>query len=115
MHSVRRCSKLRATDRATVCPTSKSRAERLLWRALLSGEEDGGWQEKVNQIRVYSGEKFQSIEQAESGMVCAVTGLTHTTPGMGLGSAAGALPPVLEPVLGISGYSFRTSMTRIPC
>ncbi|HIX91036.1 MAG TPA: TetM/TetW/TetO/TetS family tetracycline resistance ribosomal protection protein [Candidatus Agathobaculum pullicola] len=69
-------------------------------RALLSGEEDGGWQEKVNQIRVYSGEKFQSVERAESGMVCAVTGLTHTKPGMGLGSAAGALPPVLEPVLG---------------
>lgn len=69
-------------------------------RALLSGEEDGGWQEKVNQIRVYSGEKFQTAEQAESGMVCAVTGLTHTRPGMGLGSAAGALPPVLEPVLG---------------
>lgn len=69
-------------------------------RALLSGEEDGGWQEKVNQIRVYSGEKFQAVEQAESGMVCAVTGLTHTRPGMGLGSAAGALPPVLEPVLG---------------
>ena len=68
-------------------------------RALLSGEEDGGWQEKINQIRVYSGEKFQSLEQAESGMVCAVTGLTHTRPGMGLGSAAGALPPVLEPVL----------------
>ena len=69
-------------------------------RALLSGEEDGGWQEKVNQIRVYSGEKFQSVERAESGMVCAVTGLTHTKPGMGLGTAAGALPPVLEPVLG---------------
>lgn len=69
-------------------------------RALMSGEEDGGWQEKVNQIRVYSGEKFQTAEQAESGMVCAVTGLTHTRPGMGLGSAAGALPPVLEPVLG---------------
>ena len=33
-------------------------------------------------------------------MVCAVTGLTHTKPGMGLGTAAGALPPVLEPVLG---------------
>ena len=69
-------------------------------RALLSGEEDGGWQEKVNQIRVYSGEKFQSVERAESGMVCAVIGLTHTKPGMGLGTAAGALPPVLEPVLG---------------
>lgn len=69
-------------------------------RALLSGEEGGGWQEKVNQIRVYSGEKFQSVERAENGMVCAVTGLTHTKPGMGLGTAAGALPPVLEPVLG---------------
>ena len=33
-------------------------------------------------------------------MVCAVTGLTHTRPGMGLGAEAGALPPVLEPVLG---------------
>ena len=68
-------------------------------RSQLSGEEDGGWQEKVNQIRVYSGEKYQAIEKAESGMVCAVTGLTHTRPGMGLGSAVGAMPPVLEPVL----------------
>ena len=68
-------------------------------RSQLSGEEDSGWQEKVNQIRVYSGEKYQAIEKAESGMVCAVTGLTHTRPGMGLGSAVGAMPPVLEPVL----------------
>ena len=68
-------------------------------RALLSGGEDGGWQEKVNQIRIYAGDKYQTVEQAEGGMVCAVTGLTHTHPGMGLGSAAGALPPVLEPVL----------------
>ena len=68
-------------------------------RSQLSGEEDSGWQEKVNQIRVYSGEKYQAIEKAESGMVCAVTGLTHTRPGMGLGSVVGAMPPVLEPVL----------------
>lgn len=68
-------------------------------RTQLSGEEDGGWQEKVNQIRVYAGDKFQTVDCAEGGMVCAVTGLTHTRPGMGLGSAAGALPPVLEPVL----------------
>ena len=69
-------------------------------RSQLSGEEDGGWQEKVNQIRLYSGEKYRTIERAVCGMVCAVTGLTHTRPGMGLGAAAGAMPPVLEPVLG---------------
>ncbi len=68
-------------------------------RAQLSGGEDGGWQEKVNQLRVYSGEKFTAVERAEPGMVVAATGLTHTAPGMGLGAAAGALPPVLEPVL----------------
>ena len=68
-------------------------------RTQLEGEEDSGWQEKVNQIRIYSGEKYQTIERAESGMVCAVTGLTHTWPGMGLGREAGAMPPVLEPVL----------------
>ena len=68
-------------------------------RAQLSGGENGGWQEKVNQLRVYSGEKFTAVERAEPGMVVAATGLTHTAPGMGLGAAAGALPPVLEPVL----------------
>ena len=68
-------------------------------RTQLTGQADGGWQEKVNQIRIYSGEKYQTIERVESGMVCAVTGLTHTRPGMGLGREAGAMPPVLEPVL----------------
>ena len=68
-------------------------------RTQLTGQADGGWQEKVNQIRIYSGEKYQTVERAESGMVCAVTGLTHTRPGMGLGYEAGAMPPVLEPVL----------------
>ena len=52
-------------------------------RTQLSGEEDGGWQETVNQIRVYAGDKFQTVDCAEGGMVCAVTGLTHTRPGMG--------------------------------
>ncbi len=66
-------------------------------REQLSGSEDGGWQEKVSGIRIYSGEKFRTAERVESGMVCAVTGLTHTRPGMGLGAEAGTLPPVLEP------------------
>ena len=68
-------------------------------RDLLYGGEDGGWQEKVNQLRVYSGTKYRAIEQAEPGMVCAATGLSHTRPGAGLGAAVSVPSPILEPVL----------------
>ena len=56
-------------------------------------------QEKVNAIRLYSGEKFESAETVPAGGVCAVQGLTQTYPGQGLGSAAASMPPSLEPVL----------------
>ena len=62
-----------------------------------SGEEV--WQEKADQIRLYSGEKFRLAEEAAAGTVCAVTGLTHTRPGQGLGTEPDAEVPVLEPVL----------------
>ena len=64
-------------------------------------EEKGnaGWEEKVNQIRVYSGEKFETVSEATCGMVCAFTGLTRTYPGEGLGVQEDAALPVLEPVL----------------
>ena len=68
-------------------------------REALSGSRDGGWSEKISQIRIYSGAKYKTVETAEPGMVCAVTGLTHTRPGEGLGAAAADLPPLLEPVL----------------
>lgn len=55
--------------------------------------------EKVNQIRIYSGEKYEVRQEAEAGEVCAVTGLQETYPGQGLGEAAETLPPILEPVL----------------
>ncbi len=58
-----------------------------------------GWEEKINQIRVYSGAKFQTAEEAAPGTVCAVTGLTRTMPGQGLGIEQNAAAPVLEPVL----------------
>ncbi len=57
------------------------------------------WQEKVNQIRIYSGAKFQTVEAAEAGTVCAVTGLSRTYAGEGLGAEPPAARPVLEPVL----------------
>ena len=69
-------------------------------KALLSGGEgEDAWEEKADQIRVYSGVKFQPAEEAEAGMVVAVTGLTKTFPGQGLGAAAAAQSPALEPVL----------------
>ena len=62
-----------------------------------NGEDDV--LEKVNQIRVYSGEKYEVRQQVEAGEICAVTGLAETYPGQGLGEEAETLPPLLEPVL----------------
>ena len=56
-------------------------------------------QEKVNQIRIYSGEKFELVQEAEAGMVCAVTGLTKSRPGEGLGMEKDSAAPLLAPVL----------------
>ena len=64
-----------------------------------SPAEAEAWEEKVNQIRIYSGEKYEMASEAEAGCVCAVTGLSHTYPGEGLGSAKESQAPILEPVL----------------
>ncbi|MDE7243803.1 MAG: TetM/TetW/TetO/TetS family tetracycline resistance ribosomal protection protein [Oscillospiraceae bacterium] len=64
--------------------------------ALSTGGEET---EKVEQIRIYSGTKFQAVKEAEAGTVCAVTGLSGTVCGQGLGSEAQAGAPALEPVL----------------
>ncbi len=55
--------------------------------------------EKVTQIRLYHGAKFQAVEIARTGMVCAVTGLTKTYAGEGLGKEHDAAQPMLSPVL----------------
>ena len=60
------------------------------------GMEEG---EKVNQIRVYSGTKAEMVSEAEAGKICAVTGLTETKPGQGLGAESESDLPLLEPVL----------------
>ena len=56
-------------------------------------------EQKVNQIRLYSGVKFEAVQEAEAGEVCAVTGLTETYPGEGFGVEKEARMPLLEPVL----------------
>ena len=73
---------------------------------LKGGQVSEPWEEKADQIRIYSGEKFETVQQAKAGMICAVTGLKHTFPGEGLGIEAGkqAVTPMLEPVLNYQVY-----------
>lgn len=55
--------------------------------------------EKVNQIRIYSGGKYQTVQEAEAGTVCAVAGLEHTHAGQGLGVEESENRFVLEPAM----------------
>ena len=60
---------------------------------------DAGWNEKVDQIRIYSGNQYQMVSEACAGTICAVTGLSSTFAGEGLGIETEAELPFLEPVL----------------
>lgn len=62
-------------------------------------DDDGMWHEKADQVRVYSGAKFTTVDSVVAGTVCAVTGLTRTFPGAGLGKESDGVNPVLQPVL----------------
>ncbi len=57
------------------------------------------WEEKVNQIRLYSGEKYTTVNEIHAGEICAVTGLTRTLPGQSLGADSTKIEQVLQPVL----------------
>lgn len=66
------------------------------------GDEESAeelWEEKADQIRIYSGAGFEAVQEAQAGSVCAVTGLSRTYCGQGLGAELEAELPVLEPVL----------------
>ena len=58
-----------------------------------------GESEKADQIRIYSGAKYESVTEAEAGSICAVTGFLNTYPGQGIGIEKDSKLPVLEPVL----------------
>lgn len=59
-------------------------------------------EEKINQIRVYSGDKFETPGEVKAGEICAVTGLTETWAGEGLGYEKKTIHPELSPVLSYS-------------
>ena len=96
-----------AEFRACVFKISHDRqGNRLSWIKVTGGEltakmmlSEAGDAEKVDQVRVYSGAKFTTVESVPAGTVCAVTGPAHTFPGEGLGAARNAAQPVLRPVL----------------
>lgn len=55
--------------------------------------------EKIDQIRLYSGEKFEAVQELTAGSVCAVTGPMHTFCGQGIGAEEETVLPILEPVM----------------
>ena len=61
--------------------------------------ENNQWEEKVNQIRLYSGDRYEKTDIVEAGDVCAVTGLTKTYSGEAIGVGIHKNIPILEPVL----------------
>lgn len=89
-------------------------------RDRIDGRERSGeaWSEKADRLRVYSGDKARMIDDALPGMVCAVSGLTKTYPGEGLGCEPDSDIPVLEPVLTYSvvltdGTDAHTALERL--
>lgn len=64
-----------------------------------STEGENAWEDKADQIRIYSGAQFTAVQDAPAGTVCAVTGLGKTVSGEGIGIEPPSELPVLEPVL----------------
>lgn len=86
------------------------RGERIAWLKITGGElharqqvdgvADGiPWSEKINELRIYTGSRFEPISNASAGGVCAVTGLSHVRPGDALGAEPAPERPTLAPVL----------------
>ncbi len=80
----------------------------------LSGSD---WEEKVTQLRLYSGAKFTAVEEAHPGDVVAAAGLSRTSPGLGLGGEHQGSAPALEPVLTYSiilpeGYDIHKALQQ---
>ena len=82
------------------------KGERLTWLKVAGGVlkvrdvvKGPDWEEKATQLRLYSGARFTPVEEAPAGTVCAVTGLSQTRAGQGLGAEEDWEGPQLEPVL----------------
>ena len=77
-------------------------------------EESALWSDKADQLRLYSGDKYELTEDAPAGTLCAVTGLSHARPGDALGVQAVLPAPALEPVLTCQVLFDRDPHTVLP-
>ena len=77
-------------------------------------EESALWSDKADQLRLYSGDKYELTEAAPAGTLCAVTGLSHARPGDALGAQAALPTPALEPVLTCQVLFDRDPHTVLP-
>ncbi len=75
------------------------RSRQLISNAGSAADEADTWEEKVNQLRVINGAQFKTVDEMEAGGILAVTGLTRTFAGQGLGYEENNEQPMLEPVL----------------
>ena len=86
------------------------RGERLAWvkvtggtlhaKQMIDGRSDAeAWEQKVDQVRIYNGEKYELAQEVAAGGICAVTGLAHVRPGDALGAEPAGDAPVIAPVL----------------
>ena len=102
-----------ATFSAQVYKISRDpQGARLTWLRLTGGElkvRTPIGEEKIQQIRLYSGEKFTLTDSIEAGALCAVTGLSNSYAGQGLGNAPSAPAPTLQPVM-----TYRVESTMDP-
>ena len=88
-----------------------SRGERLAWVKVTGGtlraktqvtgvgRRGEPWAEKINEVRLYQGESFETVTEVPAGRICAVTGLSHVVPGSALGAEPEGVRPLLAPVL----------------
>lgn len=65
----------------------------------VQGREQEDSETKINQIRIYSGSRFTSVNEAEAGTVCALTGLPDVMPGDSLGAEMPTADPVIRPFM----------------
>lgn len=93
--------KISEDERGTRLTHMKITGGTLKVKDVISGEDRNGteWSEKIDGIRLYSGEKFNAVPSAEAGTVCAVCGLSRTYSGEGLGKEQNSRGAVLSPVL----------------
>lgn len=84
--------------------------ERLAWLKVTGGvlrakqlvegiAANEAWRDKIDQVRIYNGSRFELAQEVPAGGICAVTGLSHVRPGDALGAEPAGISPIIAPVL----------------